>query len=209
MNILLITLALTTAGSILSTESTSLTETTTIGQGDLLTNTTLVTEQTTTPERELSAEEQAAHKAHLEQQIEQMLATYPATYKAEQNAFNINTITATNPDTSSSITGITTVTFHKQFNPSKPLSSSQFDPTLFVQWKTKKTTKNGYVESISEISPNNWLIALTALTKKNPAPAAFPRAKFNMPKKALQVAISVQEKSKDEIRTELRAQMLR
>jgi hypothetical protein len=164
------------------------------------------TTQNVEPKDMMTAEQYTAHKAELEKQIEQILATYPATYKARPNSFRIHTITATNPDTGDSIVDIKNVTFHRNFKPAQAFNPETFNQACAVQWKTKTGTMNGYVSSVAEKNGREWDITLVALTKDHPMHNTFPDAKITMPEKKQQVNITVSPLSKEEIRKQLRMQ---
>ena len=147
--------------------------------------------------------------AEIEAQIENRLATYPVTYNAQNNAFNISTITATNPDRNESITGITHVIFHKKFHPEKSFESQKFDHTRSVKFKRDNKMHNGYIESASKIN-DTWMVSIKELTATHPKTPSFPRdIRPQMPATKNQIAVDVTPKSKDEIRKELRAELSR
>ncbi|MEI7580244.1 MAG: hypothetical protein WCJ17_00440 [bacterium] len=162
--------------------------------------------QSLDPKDMLTPEQYKEHTASLEKQIEQILATYPATYKARPNSFRIHTITATNPDTGDSIADIKNVTFHRNFKPEQAFSSAKFNQACAVQWKTKTGTMNGYISSATEKNKNAWDITLVALTKDHPTHEAFPDTAITIPQKNQQVNVTVSPLSKEEIRKQLRMQ---
>jgi hypothetical protein len=141
----------------------------------------------------------------IEETIEKMLATYPATYRVSSNPLHISTITATDPDTQEAITDITSVTFHKGFRPSQAFRTSKFNQTCAVQLKKGSDIINGYVMGVEEQANKSWALMLMALTPTHPMNETF-NTQVIIPKQAQQVTFTVTPKSKDEIRAELRKQ---
>jgi|GEM_PF-4925718 len=159
------------------------------------------------PEDRLTPEKFAADQKRLEQSVEKMIATYPAVYRVRPNQFNVKTITATNPDNNEAITGITSILFHKKFNPAQAFSSSKsFDQTCAVQWKTGSTVTNGYVVGVDKQSNEGWALMLMALTPKHPINETF-NTKVVIPNPNQQITLTVTPKTTDEIRTEIRKQL--
>jgi hypothetical protein len=144
--------------------------------------------------------------------IDDMIKTYPATYTVHKAPLGIIEVTAINPDTNSSVEGITAIILHKGFRASEAFQKPAFHPTRAVQWRTSiaEPPVNGYISAISEIKSAKktfWKATLTQLTTQNPTAPSFPTpVKPEMPSRKKLKHCPVVRKTDEQIRKELEQQ---